>query len=72
MTTTYNANPFTSSEPYIELSQNTVLDSNITITSNNYFTFVQDDITFDGGGHTITIESSTNGLFKNGTGSDGV
>ena len=70
MSTTYSGNPFTVSETYIDLSQNTQLTSDITITTNNYFVFGQDGITFDGQGHTITIESTTNGLFRNGTGSN--
>ena len=69
MNTIYNSNPFTSSELHIELSQNTVLTSDITITSNNYFVFGQDGITFDGNNKTITIKDTTSqypGLFKNG------
>jgi hypothetical protein len=70
--TTYSENPFTLNETYIDLSQNTILTSDITITANNYFTFIQDHITFDGQGYTITINEVRNftGLFKNGTGSN--
>ena len=56
-------------ESFFELTKNTNVLENITLSSDHYFIFDTDDITFDGQGYTVTISNVDNfpGLFKNNT-----